>query len=102
MSLIGTAYRKGNWLIGRGCLANLPEGWLADPNGKLLLLFHKDPISLQRLPLFYIDKWDSYPVVTPNAFINRRIVHLEQAIEKWNELLKNGWEKLEHQFGESE
>ena len=88
--------------MNRGCRTNVPEGWLADPNGKLLLLFHKDPISLQRLPLFYIDKWDSYPVVTPNAFINRRIVHLEQAIEKWNELLKNGWEKLEHQFGESE
>ena len=88
--------------MNRGCLTNLPEGWLADPNGKLLLLFQKVPISLQRLPLFYIDKWDSYPVVTPNAFINRRIVHLEQAIEKWNELLKNGWEKLEHQFGESE
>ena len=80
---------------------NTPEGWLIEPYGKWLLLFHKDPKSLQRMPLFYIDKWDVSFVGTPNKFINRRRVHQEPAIETWNELIGNGWKKLEDQFGEA-
>ena len=78
-----------------------PEGWLIDPKEKWLLLFHKDPISLQRLPQVYMDKWDTSPARTPNRFINRRKVELDPAIETWNELMQNGWKKLEHQFGET-
>ena len=78
-----------------------PEGWLIEPNKKWLMLFHKDPMSLQRIPLFYIDKWNVSQVGTPNTFINRRKLPIEQAIETWNELIENGWEKLEHQFGEA-
>ena len=55
----------------------------------------------QRVPLFYIDKWDVSSIGTPNTFINRRKVQLEPAIETWNELIQNGWNKLEHQFGET-
>ncbi|KGG19202.1 DUF1651 domain-containing protein [Prochlorococcus marinus] len=77
-----------------------PEGWLIEPKGKWLLLFHKDPVSLQKLPQYYIDKWDVSPIYTPLTFINRRKVGLEPAIETWTELLGNGWKKIEHQFGE--
>ncbi len=93
--------RKRNWLVPRGSLMNAPEGWLIDPNGKWLLLFHKDPMSLQRSPFFYMDKWDVSPKGTPTTFINRRKVLLEPTIETWNELIQNGWKRLEHQFGET-
>ena len=90
-----------NKSVYRASLSHKPLGWLIDLNSKWLLLFHEDPISLQGFTLFYIDKWDVSPLGTPNSFINRRKVNLEPAIETWNELLQNGWKKLEHQFGEA-
>ncbi|KGG15540.1 MULTISPECIES: DUF1651 domain-containing protein [unclassified Prochlorococcus] len=77
-----------------------PEGWLIEANGKWLLLFHKDPISLQRIPHFYIDKWTVSSTHTPLTFVNRRRVRLTPAIETWNELIENGWAKIESQFGD--
>ena len=78
-----------------------PEGWLIAPGGKWLLLFHKDPMSLQRLPLFYMDKWDVSKIGTPNTCIDRRKVHQQPAEETWDELIQNGWERVEHQFDEA-
>lgn len=72
-----------------------------DPRGKWLLLFHKDPMSMQRLPLFYTDKWDVSPVGTPNTFINRRKLDQQAAIETWEELIDNGWYLIDHQFEET-
>ncbi len=77
-----------------------PKGWLIEPKGKWLLLFHQDPTSSKRLPQFYIDKWDVSPALTPLTFINRRKVALTPAMETWNELINHGWKKIEHQFGE--
>ena len=77
-----------------------PEGWLIDPHGKWLLLFHKDPTSSHRLPLFFMDKWNVSAIKTPFQFINRRKVGLTPAIETWNELIESGWIKVKHQFGE--
>ena len=62
-----------------------------DPKGKCLLLFHKDPNSLQRLPKVLMDKWDSTSEGTPSQFRNRRKVDLEPAIETWDELIEHGW-----------
>ena len=78
-----------------------PEGWLADPEGRWLLLFHKDPMSAQRRPIFYMDKWKVSDIGIPNAFVDRRKVHQGPAKETWNELIQNGWKKVEHQSGES-
>mgnify|MGYP001444004026 CR=1 FL=1 len=80
---------------------NTPEGWLIDPNKEWLLIFHKDPMCFKRLSFFYMDKWNVSHVGTPNTFINRKKVELELAIETWNELIQNGWKKLDHQFGEA-
>ena len=68
-----------------------PEGWLIDPNRRWLLMFRKDPISLQRLPCVYMDKWAVSHVGTPKTFVNRRTVGQEAAIETWEELTTNGW-----------
>lgn len=72
-----------------------PEGWLVEPNNKCLLLFRKDPNSLKRLPKIFMEKWDSTPLGTPSLFRNRRKVSLTPAIETWNELIQNGWRKVE-------
>ena len=69
----------------------IPNGWLIDPKGKCLLLFHKDPKSLQRLPKVLMDKWDSTSQGTPSSFTNRRKVGLEPSIETWDELIGHGW-----------
>ncbi len=84
-----------------GIFMKEPDGWLVDPKGKWILLFHKDPLSLQTFPLFYMDKWDASSVGTPNTFISRRKVDLVPALETWNELIQSGWKKLDHQFGEA-
>ena len=81
--------------------AMIPNGWLIDPKGKCLLLFHKDPMCLQRVPRVYIDKWSATPTGMPLSFVNRRKVRLDPALETWAELIRNGWEKLESQFGDA-
>ncbi len=68
-----------------------PEGWLMDPHGRWLLLFQKDPISSERFPTIYIDKWSVSDTGTPKFFKNRRKVELEPALETWSELRQNGW-----------
>ena len=78
-----------------------PEGWLIDPNGRWLLLFHKDPMCWENLPKFYMDKWSATEVGTPRSLKNRRKVELEPALETWNELIQNGWEQINEQFGEA-
>ena len=77
------------------------EGWLIDPKGRWLLLFHRDSMSAQRLPSFYMDKWNVSPIGTPNTFIDRRKVHQGPAKETWDELISNGWKQIDHQFGEA-
>jgi len=71
--------------------AMIPNGWLVDPKGKCLLLFRKDPKSLQRLPKVLMDKWDATSEGTPSQFRNSRKVDLEPAIETWDELIEHGW-----------
>ena len=78
-----------------------PKGWLIEPHDRWLLLFHKDPMSLKRLPQIFIDKWEVSTIRTPLTFINRRKVDLEPAIETWNELTSNGWEKIELELKKS-
>ncbi len=87
-------------MVSRSCLS-IPEGWLINPSKTCLLRFFKDPMSLQRWPKVYMDKWSVTPTGKPSSFINRRKVQLDPALETWGELILNGWEKLEHQFGES-
>ena len=78
-----------------------PEGWLADPEGKWILHFHKDLMSWQRWPKFYMDKWDVTPAGIPCTLRSRRKVELEPALETWNELIQNGWRKINDQFEEA-
>ena len=77
----------------------IPEGWLIDPNSKCLLLFCKDPDSLQCLPKVFMDKWDVTPLGSPSTFKSRRKVDLGPAIETWNELINNGWTHIEFMDG---
>tara|TARA_Y100001968_G_scaffold240100_1_gene223619 strand:+ start:461 stop:769 length:309 start_codon:yes stop_codon:yes gene_type:complete len=101
MSPVVQKTRKGDWLVSRSCLTVIPEGWLMNPGKTCLLRFIKDPMCLQRVPQVYMDKWSVTSSGTPLSFINRRKVHLDPALETWGELVLNGWEKLEHQFGEA-
>ena len=76
-----------------------PEGWLLSPDGKKLLHFLKDPMSMMRLPSFYSDLWNVSPVGTPNQFINRRKAGLGATLETWMELVENGWTRIDSRFG---
>ncbi len=78
----------------------IPSGWLIEPSKKWLLLFHKDPKSLKRIPHIFVDKWEASSDGTPLRFINSRKVKLEAAIETWNELLDNGWINLNQKFAD--
>ncbi len=79
----------------------IPDGWLIEPNSKWLLLFHKDRKSLNRITTIYIDKWEVSKNGTPSRFVNRRKVQLEPAIETWTELMNNGWQNIQHKFGQT-
>ena len=79
-----------------------PEGQLADPKAMCLLLFLKDPMSWQQWPKFYMDKWSVTPVGSPWNFKSRRKLELEPALQIWNELIQNGWRKVDDQFGAAE
>ena len=92
---------KGGWKVSQSGLTFIPEGWLINPGKTCLLRFHKDPNSPMSLPKVYMDKWSVTPCVSPLRFINRRKVLLHPALETWGELILNGWEKLEKQFGEA-
>ncbi len=77
-----------------------PEGWLVNPKEKRLILFHKDSLSDQRVPYFYMDKWVASSSGTPSEFIERTRVPLNLANETWNELVGHDWEQINHQFGD--
>ncbi len=95
------ANTQGDLIVSGNCLTTIPEGWLINPTKTCLLRFFKDPMSLQRLPMVYMDKWSVTPSGTPLRFINRRRVQPDPANETWGELILNGWEKLGHQFSEA-
>ena len=71
-----------------------PEGWLIEPKGRWLLVFHKDSMCKKKCPQFYMDKWSCTISGTPNTFQNRRKVEIEAALETWNELIQNGWHRI--------
>ena len=77
----------------------MPSGWLLDPNGKWLLLFRRDPFSLNNLPIFYTEKWQASSFGTPAKFQNRRAAPLQETIETWNELLQSGWINIRNKLG---
>ncbi len=77
-----------------------PEGWLIEPNSKWLLLFYKDPTSIDQIPEFYMEKWEVSAAKTPLKLVNRRKVGIGPALETWSELVENGWVKINAQFGE--
>ena len=76
-----------------------PEGWLIDPKGISLLLFHRDPKLNKSLSMGYIDKWNAANG-TPTTFKNRKTATASEAILRWIELTENGWRRVETQFGE--
>ena len=78
-----------------------PEGWLIDPNGRWLLLFYKDSMCWGTLPKVYMDKWSSTEAGTPQSLKSSRKVDLGPAVETWNELIQNGWRKVDGQFEEA-
>ncbi len=74
---------------------SIPDGWLLDPKGRWLLLFHRYISALNIPPtLFYVDKWEASVDGIPTIFVNRRIIQLSPALETWNELIENGWTSL--------
>ncbi len=101
MFFLAEASREWYWRLPGGCIVMSPEGWLIDHKGRWLLLFQTDSISSQQLPPVYMDKWNVSSVGTPNTFIDRWMVDQEAAIKIWKELTKNGWRKIEQQFGEA-
>ena len=76
-----------------------PEGWLIDPKGKFLLLFQKDPASLEKRAHGFIDKWDAKNG-SPTTFKNRKESSSAEAISKWIDLTEKGWRRVDNQFGE--
>ena len=78
----------------------MPDGWLLDPNGHWLLLFHKDLLSGEPSPQFYMDKWEATSLGTPSKFKNRRKVNLGPAQETWRELIDKGWRRINNQYGD--
>ena len=58
-------------------------------------------MSWQRWQKFYMDKWSVTSFGTPCTLQNRRKVELEPALETWDELIQNGWRKVNDQFGEA-
>jgi len=72
-----------------------PEGWLMDPNKRWLIAFHKDPIHCNRRQKYYMDQWSCSGSGIPCRFKNRREVEIEPALETWNELIQNGWNRVE-------
>tara|TARA_Y100001968_G_scaffold262614_1_gene250963 strand:+ start:3511 stop:3768 length:258 start_codon:yes stop_codon:yes gene_type:complete len=74
---------------------HLPSGWLVDPKGDRMVLFLKDPMSAKNLPKFYIDKWTAIKG-SRSKFKFRKISLQDEAIRIWNNLIDDGWNKVEN------
>ena len=72
----------------------LPSGWLVSRNGEQMILFIKDPMSGKSLPKFYVDKWFAIDGIR-SKFKNRRIVSQDEALLMWNNLINDGWGKVQ-------
>ena len=74
----------------------LPSGWLLNPQGDRMVLFLKDPMSDKFSPKFYIDKWSALKG-SRTKFKNRKIALEADAIRIWNNLIEDGWNKVDSQ-----
>lgn len=72
-----------------------PSGWLLDPKGDRMVLFLKDPMSDRNSPKFYIDKWSAVNG-SRSKFKNRKISLQDEAVRIWNNLIEDGWNKVEN------
>ena len=78
-----------------------PTGWLIHPERKRVLFFIRDPKSLMRMPKVITQLWYSTAEGIPTRIKNTRTMELEDALETWNELIQNGWRKVNDQFRET-
>ncbi len=74
-----------------------PEGSLIDPQGKSLLLFQKDPSSLDKKPSGFIDKWNASNG-SPQKLKSRQKANAAKAISTWIELTEKGWRRVDTQL----
>ena len=75
------------------------DGWLISPEGKWCYRFHRDPKGWQHHPFVFVDKWEAMPDGSPLLMKKRSKLPLDKAITLCGNMVLNGWEKLEAQFG---
>ena len=76
------------------------DGWLISPQGDWCYRFHRDPNNEKARPFVFIDQWSAQPDGSPSSMKNRSKLPLDDALELCGNLLLDGWQKLETQFGQ--
>ena len=75
-----------------------PSGWLIAPTRDFCLFFIRDPKSIIAPPTVFTQLWYCTEKATPTKLKNTRRLAHGSALETGNELLSNGWERIEHQI----
>jgi alkylated DNA repair dioxygenase AlkB len=76
---------------------SVADGWLQEPGGRNVLRFHRDPESSYWTQYVFIDKGEPIPGQPPLLKTRQRVVR-RLATERWHELLKAGWRRVEPQW----
>tara|TARA_Y100001968_G_scaffold290122_1_gene293694 strand:+ start:477 stop:728 length:252 start_codon:yes stop_codon:yes gene_type:complete len=76
----------------------LKEGWIKDPNTQSIIRFHRDPDSWSKHPDVFLDKGWLMPYGYPPLLKDRRHLAMTEAVELWEQLLQDGWERVAPQW----
>ena len=73
-------------------------GWIQDPASKLIIRFHRDPESWGKHPYVFLDQGSLMNDGSPALLKSRRHLAMREAIEVWNTLLHDGWQRVSPQW----
>ena len=76
------------------------NAWLISPEGKWCYRFHRDPMSWERYPFIFVDRWSALPNGVPSQMKKRNKLPLDEALELCGQMLLDGWLKLTTQLNE--
>ena len=78
-----------------------PTGWLVAPTREYCLFFIRDPKSIMGYPPVFTQLWHCLEDGTPIKLKNTRKLDYECALETWQELLSQDWQKVENRINDA-
>ena len=82
-----------------GCSTSMPNGCLLNPEGSRMIFFEECKNSPKPNLKIHTHLFYTNHLGEPAGLKSTKIIRLNEAWEKWNELQEYGWTEVSHNFG---